>query len=73
MARSAKNGKVKVEFGNLHDDEPVFILRGRDPLAAKAVRFYAKLRRKAGDDKGASSCLKAAQALSDWPQKRMPD
>lgn len=73
MAKSGKYGKVKTEFGTFQDEEPVFILRGRDPLAPQAIRFYSKLRRKNGDSKGAAACLKAAQKLSDWPQKRMPD
>lgn len=73
MAKSGKYGRVKTEFGNIPDEEPVFILRGQDKLACETVRLYAKLRRKGGDDKGAAACLKAAQRMSDWPKKKLPD
>jgi len=73
MGQENKYGQVTVERGTIPPQEPLFILRGQDKLAPIAVRYYAKLREKAGDSKGAKECLKAAQAMSNWPKKKMPD
>lgn len=73
MAQENKYGQVKVERKEIPANEPVFLLRGQDRLAARAVRYYAKLREKAGDSKGAKECRQAAQIMSKWPVKKMPD
>lgn len=73
MARENKYGNVTTERKAIPASEPVFLLRGQDRLAAQAVRYYAKLRERAGDSKGAKECRKAAQMMSDWPVKKLPD
>lgn len=73
MARENKYGNVTVEHKSIPANEPVFLLRGQDRLAARAVRYYAKLREQAGDSKGAKECRRAAQMMSNWPVKKTPD
>jgi len=73
MAQEAKYGQVTTERKEIPKDEPCFLLRGQDRLAAMTVRYYAKLRAKAGDHKGAKDVLQQAQRMSDWPVKKMPD
>lgn len=73
MAIEGKYGIVHTERGNIEEGEPVFILRGKDALAPEAIRFYASLRRKNGDEKGALECEAHAKRLEDWPVKKMPD
>ena len=35
-----KYGKVRLEKGTLHENEPVFVLRAQDPLAVKTIKDY---------------------------------
>lgn len=42
-----KYGKLIAERKNFHEDEPVFVLRGKDLLAPAAVEMYANLLRAA--------------------------
>lgn len=73
MAQEAKYGQITAERKDIPKDEPCFLLRGQDRLAAKAVRYYAKLRKEVGDSKAVKEILKQAQRMSDWPVKKMPD
>lgn len=41
MAIDGKYGVITTEKKQLHPDEPVFLLRATDPLAAQAIRQYA--------------------------------
>ena len=74
MPQESKYGAVTTERGTLKENEPVFILRAQDLLAPDAIAFYAELRKKAGDTKGAIECLRVAQKFLDWDgPKKMPD
>jgi hypothetical protein len=73
MAMESKYGQITAERKDIPKDEPCFLLRGQDILAAKAVRFYADLREKAGDSKAAKLIRQQAQRMSDWPVKKIPD
>lgn len=42
-----KYGKLIAERKDFHEDEPVFVLRGKDLLAPAAVEMYANLLRAA--------------------------
>lgn len=55
--------RIQDPAGLIPADEPVFLLRGKDRLAAQAVRFYAMLAREAG-------CLDIAR-LSDRHARAM--
>lgn len=56
------------------DDEPIFVLRAQDKLAAKTVRYWATLAAVYGvsDEK----CLEAralAERMEQWPDRKYPD
>jgi hypothetical protein len=55
-------------------DEPVFVLRGQDVLAATTVEFWAhgaaNLDVKPEKIDGARAC---AQQMADWPTRKLPD
>ena len=54
--------------------EPVFTLRGRDPLAAEASRAWAALAHRAGAEPAVvEQALQQADALEAWEPKRLPD
>lgn len=55
-------------------NEPVFLLRGQDALAALAVRFWADSVAKAGGDEAAIASARAqADHMDAWPVKKRPD
>lgn len=76
MAHDQKYGTVTVEKepGNsLGDDEPVFILRGRDVVSVATVRVYAQKCAQHGSPKEhVLSVNEAADAMVVW-QKANPD
>jgi hypothetical protein len=56
-----------------HPDEPVFVLRGADVLAAKTVEYWAYLAHLNGsDDVTITGALKIARAMRDWTKKLIP-
>jgi hypothetical protein len=56
-----------------HPDEPVFVLRGADVLAAKTVEYWAYLAHLNGADEGTvTGALKIARAMRDWKRKMIP-
>jgi hypothetical protein len=56
-----------------HPDEPVFVLRGADVLAAKTVEYWAYLAQLNGsDDITVAGALKIARAMRDWTRKLVP-
>lgn len=76
MAVDQKYGNVEVEKvpGNpFIEDEPVFLLRGRDVVAVATVRHYAQTCERHGSPKAhVESVLEAADAMAAW-QKENPD
>jgi hypothetical protein len=56
-----------------HPDEPVFVLRGADVLAAKTVEYWAYLAQLNGSDEiTIAGALKIARAMRDWTRKMIP-
>lgn len=56
------------------DDEPVFILRGQDKLAADTVRHWAILARDNGvSDDIIQMAREHAARMDAWPKKKTPD
>jgi hypothetical protein len=56
-----------------HPDEPVFVLRGADVLAAKTVEYWAYLAHLNGSDAVTiAGALKIARAMRDWTRKLIP-
>lgn len=55
-------------------DEPIFVLCGRDPGAAKCVRDWASRACIAGvPAQKISDALKVAEQMDEWPNKKRPD
>lgn len=61
-------------LGKAADDEPVFILRAQDMLAADLVDTWATQAKVAGCnwDK-VREARELAQAMREWPQRKNPD
>jgi hypothetical protein len=63
-----KNNPGKFDcHANAHPDEPMFILLGRDPMAATLVRAWAEMREDAGEDPAKVAEARAcADAMDAW-------
>jgi hypothetical protein len=71
MAVSTKYGKVNIP--KIGDDEPVFILRAQDKLAAAAIGMYELLAASHGSGM-AASLDKEIESFRKWPgTKKLPD
>lgn len=53
----------------LEDDEPFFLIRGKDLLAPHAVAAYAELLRKVGQDGQAEHVEAIAVRMLEWAAK----
>lgn len=61
-------------LGKAADDEPVFILRGQDILAADLVDRWATLASLKGcPDAKVLEARALAQAMREWPTRKKPD
>lgn len=66
--REDYNGRIVDLQGIIPEDEPVFLLRGKDPHAAKAVAYYAQLLAEAGADEDMVEASMEQSTLMDlWP------
>lgn len=55
-------------------DEPVFLLRAQDAVAANTVRFWAAAAATAGADPAiVEAARKHAALMEAWPTKKIPD
>ncbi len=71
MAVSTKYGKVKI--ANVGEEEPVFILRAQDKLAAPTIEIYRTLAETHGS-KLAGSLGREIENFRKWQGKRkLPD
>jgi len=70
---SSKYGRVTTEKKVLPPEEPVFILRAQDLLAADTLGFYAELLRRSGKEKQGREVMAIAKQFRAWPKKKMPD
>lgn len=56
------------------DDEPIFVLRANDALAETTVRHWAAVAVVRGvDGQKIKEALDVADAMRDWPRKKLPD
>lgn len=66
--------RIQDPENKIPEKEPVFLLRGQDCMAARAVRYWADMVESAGGD---PAMIKAAREHADkmdkWPEKKMPD
>ena len=54
-------------YDNVHPDEPMFVLLGRDPMAGALVRQWADARERRGEDaEKVSEARRCADALDAW-------
>lgn len=61
-------------LGKAADDEPVFILRGQDALAASAVELWAYAARNNGcAEVKVQEALDLARKMREWPKRKFPD
>lgn len=63
----------KADGTPLPDDEPLFVLRARDPLAAVLVRQYASLKRTFTNEADSEALLALATEMEEYEGKRLPD
>jgi len=79
-----KYGKIWTEKKEIPEDEPVFLLRGKDSLAALSVEHYAgsleqQAARATNDDdrkrflRAADEVRKIAEAMRNYSPRRLPD
>jgi len=55
-------------------DEPVFLIRGQDMLAAEVVRFWGQLNTARGGDEGLSvAAFEHATKMGHWPVHKAAD
>ena len=73
MALCLKYGKVTFSKGEVPVNEPVFILRGRDPYVEKYIRMYAEERKERGASaKEYSNILNSAEVFRNYEIKKPP-
>lgn len=76
MARDLKYGKITAENGGFdREDEPVFILRGKDVLALETLRHYCEQAGRFGcSDLFLESLHQSVHRFAVWNgHRRIPD
>lgn len=59
---------------DIPEDEPVFLIRGKDQVSGDAVRAWADLAEAAGADPAILKAARDHASLMDaWPKKKIPD
>lgn len=70
MATKATSETLK----KVADDEPIFVLRGQDRLASVIVREWAGLAAMNGcPDEKVKEAYDCAEAMDNWPTRKLPD
>jgi len=68
---------IQDDTGKVGQDEPVFLLRAKDALAPKTLRYWAdELERAGGDAVAVKTARKQAQLMEEWQSKnfyKLPD
>jgi len=73
MGHSGKYGVIKTEFGNIPEDEPVFLFRAQDKYTADILIKYALQRYSDGDRKAYDQIMLAVDKVRAWPTNKKPD
>jgi hypothetical protein len=69
---ATKHNSVSLKKAN--DDEPIFVLRAQDRLAAEAVRYWAEQAQQAGSSEAkVAEAREIAAAMERWPTRKLPD
>jgi hypothetical protein len=63
-----------IVLNNAGDDEPIFVLRAQDTLAADLVRQWADTAERAGcATEKVIEARAVAEAMDAWPTRKLPD
>jgi hypothetical protein len=63
-----------IVLNNARDDEPIFVLRAQDSLAADLVRQWASTAERAGCGmEKVAEARAVADAMDRWPTRKLPD
>lgn len=66
--------RIQDSAGIIPADEPVFLIRGQDQMAARAVRHYADLiESKGASAEDVAAVHRHALAMTNWRPKKIPD
>lgn len=66
--------RIQDPSGKIPDNEPVFLLRGQDKLAAIVLRYYARLAITAGCQSDLiCATLRQADEMALWHTQKIPD
>lgn len=66
--------RIQDPEGKIPEDEPVFLLRAQDSIAAEVVRKWAELNDLSGGDSRLSEMARAqADKMGAWPKKKLAD
>lgn len=63
---SSRDGKITASKTKLIDNEPVFLIRGRDMLAVSALIVYARKLEERDRADEADAAFDAAMEMSEW-------
>lgn len=74
MPHDLRYGLVLLEYGNIPEEEPVFVIRARDELAETTLAQYCTAARARGVDQAVIDRVCAAnRQMAAWTNKRLPD
>lgn len=66
--------RIQDPENKIPSDEPVFLLRAQDAIAAKIVRMWAEYNRLGGGDPTLTRmALEQADRMDEWPKKKAAD
>jgi hypothetical protein len=65
--------RIQDPENKIPEDEPVFLLRGQDKLAAEVVRYWARLAENEGLYDIAEMAYRQAGKMAAWPDRKLPD
>lgn len=61
-------------LAKIGDDEPIFVLRAQDELAARVVRFWATLAANHRvDEEKVAEAMRCSAEMERWPGRKKPD
>lgn len=65
--------RIQDPANKIPEDEPVFLLRAQDALAAETVRHWARLAELSGCRELALMAREHADKMDQWPRRKRPD
>ena len=64
--RKDYNDRVKCVDGSIPEDEPVFLLRGKDPTSQSVIKYWVELNKHKISEDNQAEVLAHAQSMSDY-------